>query len=140
MNDKTQFSIKEAAAEYQLSEVYLRRMILQGKIPSKKVPVGDTEILRHVIQKVDLEAWRQNSSVRTVRQDGRGKNLLYATAPELEAIQKFLVSSKNGAVIEKANKPEDVKRRYAAAKVRRLQKKAEAKAKVPAAVTPSPAK
>jgi hypothetical protein len=117
------YSIKAASAELGLSEVYIRRMIQQGKIATTKEQVGDTEVWRHVIAAETLNEWRNGSSVHTTRNDGRSKFVCYATTTELEAISKFLVTSKNGAIIEKANKPEDVKRRYAKSKARRAAKK-----------------
>jgi excisionase family DNA binding protein len=122
------YSIKEAASELGLSEVYIRRMIQQGKIETQKQQVGDTEVWRHMITAETLNEWRSGSSVHTTRNDGRSKFVCYATASELAAIQDFLKDSGNKAIIEKANKPEDVKRRYAKSKLRRAAKKAELRA------------
>jgi excisionase family DNA binding protein len=125
-------SIKTAAQLLGLSEVYIRRMIQQGKIKTNRVQVGDSDIWRHEIPADVLEAWRKSSAVHTVRTDGRSKFVMYATAAELNTIKEFIAKSNLGTVIDKANKPEDVQKRYAAQKARRAQKKAEAKAKAKA--------
>jgi hypothetical protein len=130
------YSIKSAAAELNLSEVYIRRMIQQGKLPTVKAQVGDSEVWRHEISAEVLEAWRKGASVHTVRTDGRSKFTLYATAAELAAIQQLLTANSIGAVVEKANKPEDVKRRYAKSKIRRAAKKAALKAVAQSASKP----
>jgi transposase-like protein len=122
-NTVIRYSIKAAAAKLGLSEVYVRRMIQQGKLVTEKTRVGDTEIWRHEITEETLTAWRKEAGARSTRTDGRNKFTLYATVEELTAIQKFLATSKNNAVIERANKPEDTKRRYAAQKARRAAKK-----------------
>lgn len=128
MDKKEFYTIKEAAASLNLSEVYVRRMIQQGKLATTKRPVGDTEIWRHEIAAEELTAWRTNASTHTTRNDGRSKNLLYATSEELAKITKLMVENDIEAIIEKANKPEDVKRRYAKSKARRMAKKAAMKA------------
>jgi hypothetical protein len=124
------YSIKSAAAELNLSEVYIRRMIQTGKLATTKTQVGDTEVWKHMISEETLTAWRKNSSAKTSRDDGRSKFTLYATAAELAQIQKLLQANKVTAIIERANKPEDTKRRYAKAKARRIAAKAAKKANV----------
>ena len=109
------YSIKEAAAKLGLSDVYIRRMIHLGKIATTKIQVNETDIWRHQISEETLTKWRNTAGVHTVRSDGRSKFILYATAEELADLQ-----TKTKAIIEKANKPEDVKRRYQAQKVRKL--------------------
>ena len=125
------YGIKTAAQKLGLSEVYIRRMIQQGKIQTTKVQVGDSEVWKHEISEATLTAWRNSAGTHTVRQDGRNKFVMYATPEELTALQALATEAKIGAVIEKANKPDDVKKRYAAQKQRRMAKKAEAKAKTP---------
>jgi len=129
------FSIKQAAAELNLSEVYIRRMIQNGKLPTIKTQVGDTEIWRHEIDETTLAKWRSSAQTRTSRNDGRGKYTIYLTKAELARMQSILAEAKMTVPFEKANKPEDVKRRYAQQKARRAAKKAAAKlaAKVPVA-------
>jgi hypothetical protein len=125
------YSIKDASKALNLSEVYIRRMIQQGKLATTKVQVADTEVWKHMISESTLAAWRKSSSTRTSRNDDRSKFTLYATAAELAQITKLLQSNKIEAIIERANKPEDTKRRYAKAKAARIAKKnAAAKAKV----------
>lgn len=127
------FSIKTAAQETGLSEVYIRRAIQMKKLPTQKVQVGDTEVYKHMITKDDLEKWRNGSGTHSVRTDGRNKFVMYATPDELAKIQQFIAEQKIGAVVDKANKPEDVKRRYQAQKARKAAAKAQAKAKAPVA-------
>jgi excisionase family DNA binding protein len=117
------FSIKQAASVLNLSEVYIRRMIQQGKIETTKVQVGDTEVWRHEISEEELTKWRKSASSRTSRNDGRSKFVLYATNDELAKIVKLLEANKINSIIERANKPEDTKRRYQAQKARRAAKK-----------------
>ena len=118
------FSIKAAAAVLGLSEVYVRRMIQSGKLETTKVQVGDTEVWRHEISEETLAAWRKDAGAHTARIDGRNKFVLYATAEELKAIQALFVANKITAPIERANTPEDTKKRYAAQKVKKAAKKA----------------
>jgi hypothetical protein len=128
MSDQKRFSIKSAAAALDLSEVYIRRMIQQGKLATIKTQIGDTEVWKHEIEEAELNKWRKGAGTRTSRTDGRSKYTLYATAEELKSIQGLLATHKVAAVVERANKPEDTKRRYAAQKARRMAKKAAAKA------------
>lgn len=117
------YSIKAAASALGLSEVYIRRMIQHGKLATTKVQVGDTEVWRHEIAEAELNKWRKSSSTRTQREDGRNKFVMYATSDELAKIQKLLAANNVHAVIERANKPEETKKRYAKMKAKRLLKK-----------------
>ncbi len=127
------YTIKTAAQVSGLSEVYIRRAIQTKKLPTLKVQIEGTEIFRHEIKVEDFEAWRNGAGNHTVRTDGRNKFVLYANPNELAKLNEFLAKEKLGASIEKANKPEDVKRRYLAQKARKVAAKAQAKAKAPVA-------
>jgi excisionase family DNA binding protein len=129
---KASFTIKEAAIELGLSTVYIRRMIQNGKIATVKTQVGDTEVWRHEIAAAELAKWRKDAGSRTTRTDGRNKYALYATAEELAEINEWLAENENGAIVERANRPEDVKKRYAAQKARKAAKKAAAKLQIEA--------
>jgi hypothetical protein len=127
MSTKT-FSIKAAAAELGLSEVYVRRAIQTGKLATTKTQVGDTEVWRHEISEETLNAWRKDAGARSTRTDGRNKYTVYATSEELAAFKAWLVESKSKMVLERANSPEKTKANYQKNKMKRAQKKAQAKA------------
>jgi excisionase family DNA binding protein len=128
MSEQKRYTIKQAAAALDLSEVYVRRMIQQGKLETVRTQVGDTEVWRHEISESTLNEWRKSAGSRSSRSDGRTKFTLYATPDELKTIVELFKANKVQAPIERANKPEDTKRRYAAQKARRAAKKATAKA------------
>ncbi len=125
MNEK-RYTIKAAAEALNLSEVYIRRMIHQKKLQTVKVAVNES-VWRHEIAESELNKWRKSTSTRTTREDGRNKYTLYANEAEFAQIQKLIASAKIGAIVERANKPEDVKKRYARAKARKLAAKAATK-------------
>jgi len=86
-------TLKEAVELSGLSSVYVRRAVLEGKLPSTKVPVGDTKVVRHEIKMSDFEAWRASTTHRGRRSDGRNRYLLYGTPEEIEALKKLLADS-----------------------------------------------
>lgn len=83
-------TLKEAIRLSGLSDVYVRRAILLGKLQSTKVAVNNTSVLRHEIKVADFEAWRASVGTRGRRSDGRAKYNLYGTPEEIEAIQLLL--------------------------------------------------
>jgi len=109
-------SIKEAAVELNLSEVYIRRLISQGKLHTNKIFISEL-VFKHVIDKEDLIALDQkHTSIRTMRNDGRNKYTLYARLDELALIEKYIKSINSGVIVERSNKTQDTKRRYEAQK------------------------
>jgi hypothetical protein len=123
-----QYSIKQAAAALELSEVYIRRMIQQKKIVTVKVMVNES-VWKHMIDESELNRWRKQTSTRSIRSDNRNKYNLYATEAELAEITKLLKANKIESPIERANKPEDIKRRYVNQKIRKQAAKAAKAAK-----------
>lgn len=117
------YSIKSASSELGLSQVYIRRMIQQGKIQTNKTMIGDSEVWKHEIAESELNRWHSDSSKRTQRNDGRNKYTLYANDEELAQIRKLLEANDIGSILERSNKPEDTKKRYVAQKARKLAKR-----------------
>lgn len=101
-NTKTVLTLKEVVEMSGLSPVYVRRAILTGKLPSTKVPVGDTAVLRHEIALADFEAWRKGTGHRGRRTDGRGKYTLYGTPEEVDAIKALIAEANAHVSIAKA--------------------------------------
>lgn len=106
--EKDALSINEVAEASGLSNVYVRRAILKGDLPSTKVQVGDTVVMRHEINIEDFNAWREGTSSRSKRDDGRGKFTLYATESEYEQIVALLKENEIPTPIGKANKRETI--------------------------------
>jgi hypothetical protein len=96
-------SIKEAAVEFDLSECWIRRMVHQGKLPHKRVQVGDTKVSRIEIPVSALKA--RASLSRSRREDGRNKFVLYATPAEYAQLQKLLSDADLATPIARANPP-----------------------------------
>lgn len=92
--------IKEWAAESGLSEVYIRRMVNKGVLPSHKVVITEGGVEKNLITREDFEAFRatRNHSQRT---DGRNRFLLYATKDELERISAMFAENGIEALVEK---------------------------------------
>ena len=101
-NEKVEtFTIKSAARHLNMSEVYIRRAVQTGKLPSRLVKLEGRETSRHEITLADLEAWRKSAGTHSKREDGRNKLNLYATPEEREAIEKLLSNAKIEALIVK---------------------------------------
>lgn len=96
-------SIKAAAAEFGLSECWVRRMVHQGKLEHRRVQVGDTKVTRIEIPRKALEA--RATGTRSRRADGRNKWVMYATPAELDAIQALLGDHDLAVPIARANPP-----------------------------------
>ncbi len=116
MNAK-RYTIKEAAAALNLSEVYIRRMISQKKLNTVQIRISEN-VWRHEIEEEEIKRWRSASASRTTRSDNRNKFNLYATGDELAILETFIRNNNLGIIVERANKPEDIKRRYAARKAK----------------------
>lgn len=97
------FTLKEAAVELGLSDVYVRRALMTGKLVSTKEPVSpESKTMRHIITREALNAWRSNTgTMRIHRADGRARFQMYATKEELEAVKTMLADTNNGALIQK---------------------------------------
>lgn len=97
-------SIKEICAEFGLSQVYVRRAILEGKLKSTKVALeANPKVERHLCQRDDVLAWRANSG-RNRRSDGRSRYVLYAKNEEIESLAGYVKSEDLGVIITRQNK------------------------------------
>lgn len=99
-NSTNEQGIKEWSKESGLSEVYIRRMVNKGVIPSHKVVITEGGVEKNMITREDFETFRKtrNHSQRT---DGRNRFLLYVTPEELEKIQELLTENGIESIIEK---------------------------------------
>jgi hypothetical protein len=98
-------SIRKAADFLEVSEMYLRKQIKLGKIQTTKVAISD-HVWRHEISSAELAAFKNRSSVRTSRDDGRNKFVVYMNATELAKVQQVLKEAKLdqvAALIARAN-------------------------------------
>jgi hypothetical protein len=87
-------SIKDICKKYKLSEVYVRRMILQGKIETTKVEIAKNTY-KHLVEEAEVLRWR--TQVKTSgrrRDDGRNKYNIYGTKEEVEKILEALEDKK----------------------------------------------
>src|SRR4030042_2214823 len=91
------FSLREASAYSSKSEMYLRKCVTSGPLPSKMVTVTGN-IKRHEIAKVDLDAFLARTSNRSSREDGRNKYTIYMTGAEEEKVRKLLAANELMAV------------------------------------------
>lgn len=100
---KTKLSIKEVCSELGLSEVYVRRMILKGKIKSEKVEIA-ANTYKHLIERSEVERWRKEvkGSARA-RSDGRNKYTIYGTKEEIEQLTKLIEKNKIETPMKRTN-------------------------------------
>lgn len=84
------FTIREAAAKLNVSEMYVRKLIKQGKIESDLKAIPGTKIQRHEISEESLEDYANSASNRSSREDGRNKFTAYFTPEEYEKVVKIL--------------------------------------------------
>lgn len=104
----TQYTIKEIVAKYNLSNVYVRRMIQQGKLITTKVPViGMKNTFKHVVDEEELVRWR-SSSQHNKREDGRNRFILYATSEEKATLDELLKESELGVIVIRQNNVKNV--------------------------------
>jgi hypothetical protein len=94
-------TIKEAAAEFDLSLAWVRRMVHQDKVEYRRVQVGDTKVRRIEILRSSLEA--RQAGGRSRRDDGRGKFTLYATPEELVQVRAALEAAGIESPLQRAN-------------------------------------
>lgn len=91
MNTKS-YTIRTAAATLKVSEMYLRKMIRQGKISTSKVQVTDN-VWRHEISEAELNRFSSRSKVRSSREDGRNKFNAYMNRAEEAKVRKVLTEA-----------------------------------------------
>lgn len=78
------YTIRQASREMNVSEMYVRKLIKEGKLESELVTIPGTKIERHEISAESLKAFQERSSNRSSREDGRNKFTVYFTAAEYE--------------------------------------------------------
>lgn len=84
------YGIKEAAVYLGIDQMYMRKLLRDGKIPSTMQPVKPgSEVHKHVIAEKDLEAWKVRGRSSSSRQDGRNKWVVYATKDEAAKLVEF---------------------------------------------------
>ena len=98
-------TIKSAAEEYDLSQVYIRRAILKGDLPAKKVPISEgATTVRNEFTEKDFLHWRSTRKTRSRRTDGRSKYVHYATDEEELELQALLTKNELNIIVQRANK------------------------------------
>lgn len=111
LSTKGYLTIKEAAAEFALSPVWIRRMVHQGKLDVIRVQVGESKVERIEIARKSIEVRALGSKSR--RDDGRNKFTLYATPEEFDALTAALAKAKLEVPVARANPPKSKKEKSA---------------------------
>lgn len=102
-------SIKDVCEQFELSPVYVRRMIQRGEIKTELVPVSEgSKTTKHMIDQEEIIRWRASKANRSTREDGRSKYVLYANADEIKAIESLLETNAIEAIVVRANKVKQV--------------------------------
>jgi hypothetical protein len=98
------YSIKEVCNKIGISEVYLRRMILEGKIPTTKHRVSEN-VWRHEIAESEVSKLQERrvTGVHHTRTDGRNKYTIYLNPQELTLVNQFIVDNKLGSNVVRSN-------------------------------------
>ncbi|MCJ7483548.1 MAG: hypothetical protein MUO31_11335 [Thermodesulfovibrionales bacterium] len=94
---KSSFTIREAAHKLAVSEMYLRKMVLEGKLPTTHVAISD-KVWRHEISQAALDAFKARTGNRSSRDDGRNKFVVYMTTAEEKTVRESLKTLKLEAV------------------------------------------
>jgi ribosomal protein S8 len=88
-----EYSIVELSRITETNEQFLRKLIREGRIKTRKVQIRDTMVEKHMILGQSVLDYADSTKTRTSRDDGRNKYTLYANPAELEKIQKLLESA-----------------------------------------------
>jgi len=102
-----EYGIKDVCRLLDLSMVYVRRMILKGKIQSRKVEIGNNTY-KHMILGSEIIRWRTDVGNRSRREDGRSKFTLYSTKEEFVRIQELLKQEDIQSLIQRPNKVKEI--------------------------------
>jgi hypothetical protein len=102
-------NIKDAARYSGKSEQYIRALIRNGKLITKHVQVGETQLWRHEIPLSSLESYMTNGSSHGRREDGRNKYTVYLTPAELVLVQSLMADAGLKLPIERAVNNEKAK-------------------------------
>ena len=88
INPESKYTIKTAALELGLSQMYVRRAIQTGDLAAELEPIAPESKTNHrVIMGEALINWRDGIKTRSHREDGRVRFILYATPHEVEDIR-----------------------------------------------------
>ena len=109
MSTKEELSIKDVCEEYNLSQVYVRRSILKGKLKSHTITIAKNTT-KHMMFREDVEAWRSLvGEGGSRRDDGRNKYNVYCTQEEYEKLQSLLEETHLELPIQRSNPPKSTK-------------------------------
>lgn len=97
------FTISEAAKYLSLDAHYVRKLVREQKLPTKKVNVGSTKVWRHEIAQSDLDA--RKTIKKSQRKDGRTKYTTYLNASEKAKHDRIYKEAKLVNLIVRANPP-----------------------------------
>ena len=98
-----ELSIKQICTKYNLSPVYVRRSLLNGKLHGRKVEIMNNTF-KWLIDEDEVKRWRSTRSNSGRRKDGRNKFNLYATSKELEQLKKVLKENNVELPLRRSNK------------------------------------
>ena len=97
-------SIKEICNKFDLSRVWVRRALLQGKLKGEKIKIAE-KTYKWVVDEEEVMKWRQRSSKAGRRKDGRTKYNFYATSEEMKAVKELLDKNSLETPMKRANPP-----------------------------------
>lgn len=83
------YTIKSLSKKFGHSEVYIRRMITQGKLKTTKEKIAKNTY-RHKISTEDYNSWRASTVTRSKRDDNRNKFTFYLSPQEYKEVSKLL--------------------------------------------------
>ena len=105
------FTIRTAANKLGVSEMYIRKCVLEGKIETKQVYFTE-KTWRHEITPEALEKFNKSRGNSPHRRDGRNKFVIYLTKAEEQKVRKLLESANMQNVAKllgRANPPKSKK-------------------------------
>jgi len=82
------FTIKQLAVELQLSEMYVRRAIQQGKLQATLEKVPNTNIERWSVSAEEVTKWRKTCKNHAHRADGRKQYKVVLSEEEFNLLSK----------------------------------------------------
>ena len=101
-------TIPQAAEYLQIDPHYMRKLVRESKVPSKKVFIGNsTKNWRHEISTTDLD--KRKTIKRSQRNDGRTKYTIYLNASEKTKHDKMYKDAKMTNLIVRSNPPKSKK-------------------------------
>lgn len=84
------YSIKQAALELGVNELYVRKLIRDGKLSTQMVPVKPgSQVMKHLIPQAEIERHKAKGRSSSSRPDGRNKWVVYATPSEAAKLAEF---------------------------------------------------